>query len=285
MEKHANSKDLFRHMVSSITIKEDRGEIESIVYLVMHSIFGLRREHIIAEKEVTYDDEELKEIIRQVNANIPVQYILQEAEFFGRLFFVDKNVLIPRPETELLIREVLEYSSKKQGNLRILDIGTGSGCISVTLACELSESAVFATDISDAALEIAHKNGLTFNTFVDFYLSDALIDPLPLGDLDIVVSNPPYVASSEAATMSPNVLENEPHIALFVPDSDPLIFYKSIAKRAAEGLNQKGAVFVEINEKFGKEVASLFRSHGFSDVAIIKDIDNKDRIVRAILNS
>ncbi len=285
MDKRANSKELFRQMVSDITIREEKGEVESIVYLVMHSIFGLRREHIMVGKEVTYDDADLADIVRQINANIPVQYILQESEFFGRLFFVDKSVLIPRPETELLVREVLEHARRQSSDLRILDVGTGSGCISVTLACELPGSTVIATDISNAAIEVAHKNGLTFNTYIDFYLSDALVDELPVADLDVVVSNPPYIASSEATTMSANVLENEPHIALFVPDNDPLIFYRAIADRATRGMKKGGAVFVEINERFGKEVAEIFSRHGFSDVQIIKDIDGKDRIVRAIHNS
>src|SRR5690348_16871308 len=146
MEKHTNSKELFRRMVEGVTIQESKGEIESIVYLVMHSVFGLRREHIMTGKEITYDEKELEEIIGRVNSNEPVQYILQEGEFYGRLFYVDKNVLIPRPETEILIREVLNYV---KGPKRILDVGVGSGCIAVTLACELPNATVMATDVSN----------------------------------------------------------------------------------------------------------------------------------------
>ena len=279
MDKHANSKDpksasaLFRRMVSAITINESAGEIESIVYLVLHSLFGVRREHIMAGKELTYDETELDEIISRINNNEPVQYVLQEAEFFGRLFFVDKNVLIPRPETEMLVQEVIGFAKDKHA--RILDIGTGSGCIAVTLACELPEATVLATDISNSAIDVAHKNSLTFNTYIEFFVNDVLVDELP--EADIIVSNPPYIARAESTSMAPNVVDHEPHLALFVDDKDPLIFYRSIAEKA-KGMK---AVFVEINERFGNEVKSIFEKNGFK-TEIIKDIDNKDRIVKAI---
>jgi release factor glutamine methyltransferase len=279
MDKRANSKELFRHMVSSITIKEPAGEIESIVYLVLHSLFGVRREHIMANKELTYDEAELDDIIKRINSNEPIQYILQEAEFCGRLFFVDKNVLIPRPETELLVREVTDFVKDKPA--RILDIGTGSGCIAVSLACELPNAVVMATDISNGAIDVAHKNSLTFNTYVEFFINNVLEESLPVTDIDVIVSNPPYVAKSEAVTMSPNVFEHEPHLALFVPDSDPLIFYKAIAEKKATGERRPRAIFVEINERFGNDVKSIFDKEGFR-TEIIKDIDNKDRIVKAI---
>jgi release factor glutamine methyltransferase len=270
MDKRTNSKELFRRMVSEIKIDESAGEVESIVYLVMHSLFGVRREQIIAEKDVVYNEEELESIIKRINNNEPIQYILQEAEFCGRLFFVDKSVLIPRPETELLVNEVISFVNGRP--LRILDVGTGSGCIAVTLACELKEATVMGIDISNAAIDVAHKNSLTFNTFVEFFVNDALADDLP--ETDIIVSNPPYVAKAEMVTMSPNVLDHEPHLALFVEDDDPLIFYKAIANQKAK------AFFVEINERFGNEVKSIFEKKGFK-AEIIKDIDNKDRIIKA----
>lgn len=273
MDKRTNSKDLFRRMVSGVSIKESAGEVESIVYLVMHSLFGVRREHIMAGKELTYDDAELDHIVKRINNNEPIQYILQEAEFFGRLFAVDKNVLIPRPETELLVREVVDHVKDKP--VRIIDVGTGSGCIAVTLACELPNATVMATDVSNGAIDVAHKNSLTFNTFVEFYVHDVFLDGLP-ADVDILVCNPPYIARSESQSMAPNVLDHEPHLALFVDDDDPLIFYKVLAKKKAK------AIFVEINERFGNEVKGIFEMNGFA-AEIIKDIDNKDRIVRAIL--
>src|SRR5882757_5760627 len=130
MDKRTNSKELFRHLVSSITLNESSGEIEGIVYLVMHSLFGARREHIMVNKELTYDEAELNDIIKRINTHEPIQYILQEAEFYGRLFYVNRDVLIPRPETELLVKEVINYV--KENPSRILDIGTGSGSIAVT---------------------------------------------------------------------------------------------------------------------------------------------------------
>lgn len=270
MDTRTNSKELFRQLIAGITIKESAGEIESIVYLVLHSLFGVRREQIMAGKELSYDPSELDEIVKRINTNEPIQYILNEAEFYGRLFWVDKNVLIPRPETELLIKEVLEFV--KDRPTRILDVGTGSGCIAVTLACELSNAIVVATDISNSAIDVAHKNSLTFNTFVEFFINDVLTDQLPASD--IIVSNPPYIARSENFLMHKNVVDYEPHLALFVDDKDPLIFYRSIAK-------QHRTSFVEINERFGNEVKSIFEEQGFK-AEIIKDYDNKDRIVKAI---
>jgi release factor glutamine methyltransferase len=258
-------------MVSSISIDEAISEKEAIVYLVLHSLFGVRREHIIAGKELTYDEAELDEIIKRINNHEPIQYILQEAEFYGRLFYVNKNVLIPRPETELLVREVIEYIKNRPG--RILDVGTGSGCIAVTLACELPNATVMATDISSAAIDVAHKNSLTFNTDIEFFINDVLTEDLP--GSDIIVSNPPYIANEEMKSMNKNVVDHEPHLALFVDDVDPLIFYRSIADKKAKG------VFVEINERFGAEIKSLFIDKGYK-ADIIKDIDNKDRIIKAI---
>jgi release factor glutamine methyltransferase len=281
MEKHTNSKDLFRRMVSGITIAESSGEKESIVYLIMHSLFGIRREHIMAGREISCDETELDEIIARINKNEPIQYILQEAEFCGRLFFVDRNVLIPRPETELLVREVLDHARSRK-SLKILDIGVGSGCIAVTLACELPEAVVTATDVSNGAIEVAHKNSLTFNTYVDFFVNDILNEDLPVTETDVIVSNPPYVAMAESTMMSPNVLDHEPHIALFVPDSDPLVFYRAIAKKAAVILKKSGSIFVEINERYGNEVKAIFAEYGF-DADIVRDIDRKDRIVRATI--
>jgi len=278
MDKRTNSKDLFRRMVGAITIDETAGEIESIVYLVLHSLFGLRREHIIAQKELTYDESELDAIIKRINSYEPIQYILQEAEFYGRLFCVDKNVLIPRPETEILIDEVIAFA--KGRSLKIVDIGTGSGCIAVTLACELPDAVVVATDINNGAIEVAHKNSLTFNTFIEFFVHDVLEEDLPVGEVDIIVSNPPYIAKAESASMGKNVVEHEPHLALFVPDGNPLVFYRAIADRAKNDLKKGGAVFVEINERLGTEVQKVFIDHGFT-TKIIKDLDGKDRLVTA----
>jgi release factor glutamine methyltransferase len=259
-------------MVESITIDESRGEIESIVYLVLHSLFGLRREHVMVDKEVTYDESELNQIIMRINNHEPIQYILNEAEFFGRLFYVNEDVLIPRPETELLVREVIRYVGDR--STRIVDVGTGSGCIAVTLACELPNATITATDVSHGAIDVAHKNSLTFNTYVEFFVNDILNEALP-ANVDIIVSNPPYIAKEEAPSMNKNVVDYEPHLALFVVDNDPLIFYRSISNKKAR------AVFVEINERFGGEVKSIFEERGFK-TEIIRDIDNKDRIIKAI---
>lgn len=281
MEKKANSKDLFRELVDRLRIMGERGEIESTVYLVMHSIFGLRREHILADREVVYEEEELNHIVTRILAHEPVQYILQEADFFGRLFYVDARVLIPRPETELLVEQVLEFLQQRP-NAQVLDVGTGSGCIAVTLAHDLPDATVFAVDVSPGAIEVAHKNSLTFNTNIEFFTLNVLEQSLPIDHLDVLVSNPPYVAASESAHMSPNVLDYEPHLALFVPDDDALVFYRALAARAIETLKPGGGLFVEINERFGPEVVTLFQKAGLRDVTIVRDLDGKDRIVKGI---
>jgi release factor glutamine methyltransferase len=190
---------------------------------------------------------------------------------------VNSAVLIPRPETEELISElksILRYSAS------ILDIGTGSGCISITLALELRGSKVFATDVSDQALSLSKENNTRLGATVQFLKHDILHEEIPFSGLDVIVSNPPYIVFSEKEQMQPNVVNFEPHLALFVPENDPLIFYKKIASKAYAALKAGGLLCVEINERFGGEVAKLFLDSGFEEIKIIRDLSGKERIVR-----
>jgi release factor glutamine methyltransferase len=205
---------------------------------------------------------------------------LGKAHFYGQEFLVNPSVLIPRPETELLIDEVLKRASNGAGT--ILDIGTGSGCIAITLAKKLPQKTVTAFDISDAALQTASENAKQLNATVDFQHVDILKDKVPLQELEFIVSNPPYIAVSEKESMNNNVLDHEPHLALFVPDNDPLIFYKAIANKGLPLLKPEGRIVVEINERFGKEVCDIFIHAGFTGAHVIKDLQNKDRIVSVI---
>lgn len=278
-----NSKEIFRNLQQQITLKEDTEEIQSILYLVVDSVLGLSRADIISDKPVLLDSSKqnkLKEITERINRQEPIQYILEEAYFYGRKFRVTPAVLIPRPETELLVEEALkEINPFTPGT--ILDIGTGSGCIAVTLAKELPEKKVVAIDISESALKVAKENADHVNAFVEFQKRNILTESISQ-KLEMIVSNPPYIGHVEKDDMKKNVVDHEPHLALFVSDNDPLIFYKEIAQKGYSALVAGGKVIVEINERFGKEVSNTFKRAGFKNVRIIKDLQGKDRIVSAV---
>lgn len=278
-----NSKDLFRDLKKRITLVQEASETDSILYRVLETIPGITRSDVMAHKPVSLTADELAKldsIIYRLNQSEPVQYILGKTEFYGREFRVNNSVLIPRPETELLVEEVVKHATQTSGT--ILDIGTGSGCIAITLAKELPHKNVVAYDISDAALQTAIANAKQLQAPVSFKKVDVLRDDILTSNLEVIVSNPPYVALSEKETMHANVLQYEPHVALFVADSDPLIFYREIAKKGWPVLIPGGRLVVEINERFGEEVCDVFRAVGFREVHVIKDFQGKDRIVSAV---
>jgi release factor glutamine methyltransferase len=245
----------------------------------MEHLFNLKKSDILLDKKIEkVNNEEIISIINRINQSEPIQYILGETEFYGRKFKVNKNVLIPRPETEELVDLIIK-ENKKQKKIKVLDIGTGSGCIAITLAKELPEAEVCALDISKDALKTANENALMNNAKVDFSHADIIQNlKFKLQNLNIIVSNPPYVRESEKKQMHTNILEHEPFTALFVKDEDPLIFYKSIILFAKQHLVENGKCYFEINEKFGQETIALFAENNFSEIRIIKDLQNKDRI-------
>ncbi len=278
-----NAKQLFDTVVQSITISEPEDEIKSIALLVVGKMYGVSRTDILAQKNSDYEiTTALTESIHRLNAHEPVQYVLGEAYFLNRTFLVNKNVLIPRPETEQLVMLVKEEFINK-GDIRLLDIGTGSGCIAVSLAKELPTSKVLAVDVSREALEVAKHNAKHLSVSVHFEVLDILRSPIPFENLSCIVSNPPYITHLEKPSMNANVLNYEPHLALFVPDEDPLLFYRAIAKQATKMLKPAGKIFVEINETLGEEVCAVFKEYGFSDTQTVQDIFGKDRIVIARL--
>lgn len=277
-----NSKELFNDLVSRITLKEDKSEIQAIVSLLLEKKLGLTRTEILTGKEIESDPSDFDPFIVQINDHKPIQYILGEAVFYGRIFKVNSSVLIPRPETELLIYEILRSVKNRNGDTpRILDIGTGSGCIAITLALEIQQAIVHATDISKEAINIATQNSEELGCSVKFHEHNILEDEVSFGPFDLIVSNPPYIAEEEKVEMKKNVLEHEPHLALFAPAEDPLAFYKAIASKGKKALSPGGSVWVEINEHFGNEVADIFKDCGYHAIRIIKDLDRKDRIVTA----
>lgn len=276
IRKLTNSKVLFKSLKSRLTLS-DADEVHAIALAIMKKHYHFSITDILSEKEI--EEVDFTDVIQRLNRHEPLQYILGEADFYGRKFKVNSSVLIPRPETELLIREILKHHPVAPV---ILDIGTGSGCIAISLKLEIPTAKVLALDISEEALHVANENSKNLCAEVEFinrnFLHDFSIDPV-----DIIVSNPPYVCEGEKTSMNKNVLDYEPHQALFVPNDDPLLFYKVIAKRRQLLLRPKGKVFAEINELLGKEVKELFETAGFSSVQIIKDLDGKDRIVVATL--
>lgn len=282
-----NSKALFQDFLRQLTMEENPEEIQAIGYLVFEKVLGADRTVMMTGKELLISPDHLRqldEIAQRLNTHEPVQYILGEADFYGRKFQVDKSVLIPRPETELLVQEVLKTcaSLQKGTPLYLLDIGTGSGCIPITIALENPGAEVWGIDVSVEAIHVAKKNAAMHRAVVQFSLCDILTQEIPLEAVDIIVSNPPYITHQEQGSMLKNVVDFEPHVALFVPDSDPLLFYKSIASKAIKVLRSGGSLLFEINEQFGKEVASLLEHHSFREVGIIKDLSGKDRIVKGL---
>jgi release factor glutamine methyltransferase len=272
----------------------ETGEAKAIVRLVLEVRFGLTMTDILCgkiEKLTTVEQKDLNHIIQRLETGEPVQYVLGEAEFGGRTFHVEPGVLIPRPETYELCQWIMEKRRGKneQGrNTSILDIGTGSGCIACTLAAELADAEVTAWDISDDALRIATENAKRTNVHVSFEKVDVLNTSLlnrerPAMGLDIIVSNPPYICKKERATMERNVLEHEPELALFVPDDDPLLFYRTIARFAAKALNPGGALYFEINPLYVSEMQQMLSEEGFSHTEIRNDQFGKQRFTKSCL--
>ena len=278
----------------------DEGESIEMAAIVMEHLTGQNRLQRVAQKEAHLQEQQLQllhEINQRLQKNEPVQYILGEAYFGPLKLFVDTSVLIPRPETEELVRWVVE-DVKAQGKpvfqpngneadkttlLKILDVGTGSGCIALLLKHLMPLAEVWGCDASDAALNIARRNGSELDIRVDFVPLDFLdaAQQVQLPTVDIIVSNPPYIPFRDKETMQPNVVAHEPHLALFVPDNDALIFYKALAQFGKERLYAGGAIYVEIHEALGAEVVALFEKEEYKNVLIKKDMQGKDRMVKA----
>jgi release factor glutamine methyltransferase len=271
----------FSAELSDIYAKE---EAAMLCFLsVQHRFNWTKASYLLNKQEVISDTDTTNflDILSQLKTSKPIQYILGETDFYGRTFRVNPAVLIPRPETEELVKWVLETGSTK--NISLLDIGTGSGCIAISLKIEIPEAEVVAIDLSADALALAQENASLHKAVVTFIEKDVLqMHPTDLATtFDMVVSNPPYIALAEKDSMKANVLANEPHLALFVPNTNPLIFYERIAALAQANLNLGGFLFFEINERFGKEVLALLVKKGFKHVELRQDLSGKDRMVKA----
>ncbi len=263
-------------------------EAANIADMVIEYVTGQRKIDRIVYKDlpVTEDQQkQLKKIGNELSDNRPIQYVLGEAWFMEMKLLVNESVLIPRPETEELVEWILT-DIKQSGikNFSLIDIGTGSGCIPISLKKNIPEATIAAIDVSADALQVAKINSLQQKAAIDFLNLDFLNENEwnQLGKYDVIVSNPPYVKRSEEAAMANNVIKYEPHLALFVTDEDALIFYKKIAKFSQKHLKPGGSVYVEINEALGEQVAQLFKKKEFNDIILKKDMHGKDRMVKAI---
>ncbi len=274
-----NAKILFDDICQNISSYYPLQEAKAIAFLVLEKKLGLSRTDVLIGRAIERLPNDWENLQSQLKAQVPVQYVLGEADFYGLRFMVGQDVLIPRNETEELVDLVIQYSKTEGGKHHILDIGTGSGCVAITLAKNLPTSSVWAYDISEKALAIAQQNATFNNVAVVFEQKDILKFQTQTQAFDIVVSNPPYVTLAEKALMQAHVLDHEPHLALFVNNDQALIFYEAIADFCTENLRINGRFFVEINEAFGQETAQVFIERGFENVRIIKDIHAKDRIV------
>lgn len=275
--------------IQALTSLYGEGEAESFFYLILEEKQKLKRIDLALHPDLFFSEEEIavwNSILEQLKLEIPIQYLLGKTSFYGLDFEVNENVLIPRPETEELVDWIVSNVLKngRSKSIKILDIGTGSGCIAISLAKNLPNAEVFAIDVSEKALATAQKNAERNEVEITF-LSQNILETLDLGqEFDIIVSNPPYVRNLEKLEIKKNVLDNEPHLALFVEDDDALIFYRKIAELAQKNLTVSGQLYFEINQYLGKEMISLLEGMNFKNIELRKDIYGNDRMMLGSLN-
>jgi release factor glutamine methyltransferase len=281
-------KDYRAQFIQELSPIYDAGEAESFFYLILEEKHQMRRIDLALNPDLIFSNEEIQfwnSILEQLQKEIPIQYLLGTTSFYGLNFEVNPSVLIPRPETEELVEWVIgDYFVPRQDkDLKILDIGTGSGCIAISLAKNIPNAQVFAIDVSETALATAQKNAKINEINVTFIQKNILETDDLEQQFDIIVSNPPYVRELEKREIKKNVLDNEPHLALFVDDNDALLFYKKIAELALKNLSQNGQLFFEINQYLGKEMIDLLEKMSFKNIELRQDIYGNDRMIKAEL--
>ncbi|WP_288354652.1 peptide chain release factor N(5)-glutamine methyltransferase [uncultured Bacteroides sp.] len=275
---------VYQHIKKELSSFYAEGEASAMAKWISSDILHLSTMELYTGKDMNFSTKEWKEvedILARLKQREPLQYILQEAPFCGQSFHVEKGVLIPRPETEELVEWIVS-DCQKAGKVRILDIGTGSGCIPVALAEKLPEAEVASCDISAEALRVAAVNVKRYGGKVTLFQADILQDELPDCRVDVLVSNPPYITESERGEMEANVLDWEPELALFVPDTDPLRFYRRIARKGLDWLTEGGALYFEINRAYGAETVRMLEECGYRDIALRKDLSGNDRMIKAV---
>ncbi|GAA4885620.1 peptide chain release factor N(5)-glutamine methyltransferase [Flaviramulus aquimarinus] len=263
-------------------------EVNSFFFMLIGYYYNMTRIQLTMNSEYTIKDvKEILNALELLKQQKPIQYIIGETEFFGLPFKVNENTLIPRPETEELVEWIISQQQiANNQQLKILDIGTGSGCIAISLAKNLPNAKVYALDVSKKALVVAKQNADLNHVGIEFIEADILDSAIKIvsasNKFDIIVSNPPYVREKEKQLMKPNVLENEPHLALFVKDENPLLFYETISRFASQNLRKKGWLFFEINEYLGDDMIDLLNENSFRNIELKQDIYKKDRMIKGI---
>lgn len=278
----------------------DEQEAGNIASLAIEHITGLSKTERVSKKQEQLSSSQLnhlQESLQRLKQHEPIQYVMNKAWFYGIELYVDKNVLIPRPETEELVQWIVDdvkasgkdvfvrkpTESDETTQFKILDIGTGSGCIPLALKKTMPKAEVWGCDISEEALNVARRNGSALDIRVDFqglnFLDELQQKLLPT--VDVIVSNPPYIPLKDKEQMNANVVDHEPHTALFVPDNDPLIFYKALTAFGRKRLYENGTIYMEIHEEIGNDVVNLFKENGYTKVEIRKDMQGKNRMIRA----
>ncbi|MBP6335604.1 MAG: peptide chain release factor N(5)-glutamine methyltransferase [Bacteroidia bacterium] len=296
MSKVQDLQSIYR---TDLSLLYEQEELEQIIQMSFEHVCGFTRADLFLQRELELmkdQDLELRRILEHLKLNEPIQYILGYSWFAGRKFIVSHDVLIPRQETEELVNWIVsDFKSMAHSGLRVLDLCTGSACIAVSVSLAFKSWTIFGLDISEPALKVASKNNSELSASVEFVKGDVLrwdSDPIfqkfqghGEKSLDIIVSNPPYVGVNEKSMMSERVLAHEPGLALFVPEDDPLVFYRQIIDFAKTSLRNNGRVYVEINREFGAEIVNLFSERNFSDIQLRKDIAGNDRMISATLRS
>ncbi len=292
--------DAEQDLKQQLTKIYDESEAEGIASLAIEYLTGFSKTTRVSNKQTELSSEQttkLDDILKRLLTSEPVQYIMNKAWFYGMELYVDKNVLIPRPETEELVQWIVDdvktsgkdvfirkpAEADETTQLKILDVGTGSGCIALALKKAMPKAEVWGCDVSEEALNVARRNGSALDIRVDLqglnFLDETEQKQLPT--VDIIVSNPPYIPEKDKRQMHPNILEHEPSVALFVPDNDALIFYRTLARFGKERLYDGGSIYLEIHESLGINVVQLFEETGYENVQLKKDMQGKDRMVKA----
>lgn len=276
------------HFFESLTGIHGKDEVESFFFILTEYLHNFKRIDLALHPNFEISEEDVQKwevIISELKAEKPIQYIIGETWFYDSKFYVNEHTLIPRPETEELVNWIVETVKKndKSEKLTILDIGTGTGCIPISLKKNIPQAEVFAIDVSEEALQVARKNAEANQVEINFILQNILETEDLKQQFDIIVSNPPYVRNLEKQEIKKNVLAFEPHLALFVEDNDALLFYRKIAQLALKNLSENGLLFFEINQYLGKETVELLKNLGFKNIELKKDIYENDRMIKCIV--
>ncbi len=273
------------HFHSALTDHYQKSEITAFYGLLTDFYFQWPRTFFILNPQYQLNNEELQKLffaLYELKKFKPIQYITNESHFYGRSFYVDEHVLIPRPETEELVNWVLSDFKDAEDHYNVLELGTGSGCIAISLAKEQCKFNIEALEVSEAALGVAQKNALHHNAEIDFIHQDMRELEVWYKPLNIMISNPPYLQPDEKKEMLPNVLDYEPHLALFTPENEPLYFYKKIILFAQSCINSNGCLYLEINPKFEEDLLTFIKTATFKDIEVRNDIFGKNRMLKAV---